>query len=190
MYSCPVCIAKNNKHYEARECFLQPWKKSAARAKKLRLPVPRFRRDGELRRTKNGKPLFVNEWMDRDGFMDALAVIQAQAPHLNIWQIHQTFFKTVCPRAFFDSVMDRLLAAEATVVEYKGAVGSLTEQETRENLLGFDIPYDDLISAFEIVRSAKNEFKRMEHEEAEARINKGTATKGSGRAPRKVTGDS
>jgi len=132
------------------------------------------------------------EWVDLDGFMDTLAQIQNRAPHLNIWQIHQMYFKNVCPRAFFDHVMDRLLTAESTTVEYKGAIGSLADQSTREHLLGFDIPYEHLIEAFEVIRSAKNEFKRMEHEEAMARTSSDTGSsksKSRSRRPRKVTGD-
>jgi len=120
-----------------------------------------------------------------DEFMDVLVNIQLMAPHMNVWQIHQAFFKPVCPRAFYDSVLDRILSAESSVSEYKGAIGSLSEKQTRESLLGFDIPYSQLIEAFDIVRSAKNEFKRMEDEEAAAKIKNSP----KGKSSRKILGD-
>lgn len=110
-------------------------------------------------------------------------------PHVNIWELHQTHFKNICVRAFYDEILDSILTLESSVKEYKGAIGDLSDSQIREKLLGFDMPYDNLIECFDIIRSAQNTFKRMEAEEAEAKMNRETSSKPH-RPPRRIMGDS
>jgi hypothetical protein len=130
--------------------------------------------------------------MTGDDFIGLLLHLQVRLPQMNVWQIHSTYFKRVCPRAFYDDVMDALMAGESAAAEYKGAMGPLSTGSTREQLLGFPISYRDLISAFDIIRAVKNEFKRMDMEEAEAQSQKGgsptSRASSTGGRPQKVMG--
>ena len=82
------------------------------------------------------------------------------------------------------------MSAESAVEQYKGAIGLLSAGRTREELLGFRISYRDLLSAFDIVRAVKNEFKRMDIEEAEAKSKRGSSASTGARpgGPKKVMG--
>jgi len=170
---------------------LQPWKKPAARNSKLRIEIPKFGKDGERRRDLKKLPVSDFSFLDIDEFIDEFAKLQRRIPHLNAWELHQTYFKNVCPRAFFDVVIDSLLSAEVTASEYKGALGPLSDPDVREQLLGFYIDYSDMITAFDIIRYAKNAYKRMEIEEAERkqdRQNSGRGSNSTRRSPPKVMG--
>jgi hypothetical protein len=163
----------------------------SARDKKLRIELPRFRKDGERKRGLDKNPVSEFRFLSVDEFIDEFARLQVRVPHLNAWELHQMYFKNVCPRAFFDQVMDRLLGAEISAAEYKGALGALSDPEVREQLLGFHIDYEDLVSAFDVIRYAKNSFKRMEMEEAERKFDRHATSSGSStarRPPPKVMG--
>ena len=147
-YSCSYCLSQ--KLQATRDCYMMPWGK-----KEHKFSVPRLDDRHQIIKDADGNKSEMRS-VDLDGFLEILESLEKYFPDKSSYEIHQLFFKEVCLTATIDEVAFSLIEAESTVSEYKGAIGSLGDEDLRYDLLGFGISYSDLLSAFRIIRSANN----------------------------------
>ena len=166
-YDCTHCLFAKEYLKQQRTCFLydlfpcgdQGHKRGDAFA------VPQFEDVGILAR-KDGSGEVITEvrFLDEEQFIDVVAEVSENMPHMSAFQVRQQFFKEVCPTAFADPVMRGLIETERSAREYTIDISS---DEVREKMLGFQMDLGDLLEAFSIIQGTRNDYERWRMDDME-----------------------
>ena len=128
---------------------------------------PIFSQEQEVIKNPNGNGLLTeHKRVDEEGFFNVLWDISNKVNGKSSFEIYLLFFDEVCLTAFSDEVMASIIEAESTATEYKGAVGSLLDEDVRFGLLGFHMEYQELLDSFNIIRRAKMDYERYRSDKA------------------------
>ena len=160
-YDCRVCLAEGL--YKKRECLLTIINPAAKTEFWCSPPIL----DGKntiIRDPNTGKSMVENRRVGEEGFLDILWSLNHKLPDKSSFELWELFFDDICLTAFADMVMFAIIEAESTISEYKGAIGSLYNEENRKSILGFYMEYEDFLEALSIVRRAKRDYERYRYD--------------------------
>lgn len=163
-YDCRYCLSQGLD--QRRDCMLTQFNPNAKN--EIFISVPLIDDSQKVVRDQGtGKLIQDNRRVGEEEFFNILLQLSANMTDKSTFELHQLFFEEVCLTAFADDVMFSLIEVEGTASEYKGALGDLTEESTRFDLLGFAMDYRELMDCFSVIRSAKKDYERWRFEQSQ-----------------------
>lgn len=159
-YDCRFCLSQGMD--KKRDC-MATWINPNA-SSEIWLSPPVIDENQKVSRDKRGAIEQNTVRVREEEFLDLLWDFAEKITSKSSFEVYLLFFDEVCLTALADGVMFKLIEVEATVAEYKGAIGNMDEEDVRFGLLGFHMEYEDLLEAFNIVRCSKMDYERYRYE--------------------------
>ena len=184
-YDCTHCIFAKEYFKQRRTCYLYEQFPDGSKGHKNgdAFAVPQFEDVGVLAKKPNsGEAVSEIRFLEEESFIDMVAEIADNMPHMSAFQVRQLYFQEVCPTAFADPVMRALIETERSAREY---TIDISKDEVREKMLGFQMDLGDMLEAFSIIQGTRNDYERWRMDELDKKAKERQAAGGGHVALRK-----